>query len=317
MSIIEQAANRLEALARGAGIASPKQAYLEVPASAPASANAAALAADGREGLPGWRFEGRTTKPVTEQGERELRPRREVSLDLVELERAGYLVPSNTRSPMAQQLRTIKRPLLKNARNRQRVAERLSLIMVTSALPGEGKTYTSINLAMSIATEIDTSVLLIDADVARRGASTRLGVKADVGLLDLLSDASVQLEDATFSTNVPKLSVMAGGHRNELSTELFASRAMDDLLHRLASEFPRLVVVIDASPLLLTSEVKELAPRIGQVVMVVEAGRTQRAAVGHAFAALEHCPIVLSVLNKMRTETPGSDDGYGYGYGYY
>jgi protein-tyrosine kinase len=113
-------------------------------------------------------------------------------------------------------------------------------------------------------------------------------------------------------TNVPKLSVLPAGRHNHLSTELLASAAMDTLLRRLSSEYPGQVVVFDAPPLLLTSEAKVLASRVGQVVVVVEAARTQRASVKEAFAAVEQCPNVMSVLNKASRPAIG-----GYTYGYY
>jgi receptor protein-tyrosine kinase len=314
MSIIEQATKRLEALTRSGTI--PLAGRLAATA-APLDGGGAPLADPPVGNIARLRPDESVVAPGKVRVARELHPRRAVTLDLRQLELTGCLVPSDTRSPLAEQLRAIKRPLLKNARSKQCIAERLALIMVTSALPGEGKTHTSINLAMSIATEIDTSVLLIDADVVRHGAMTRLGVRSDAGLLDLLADESLQLEDVAMSTNVPKLSLLSEGNRNNLSTELFASAAMDNLLHRLASEFPRLVVIFDAPPLLLTSEAKVLAGRVGQVVMVVEAERTQRAAVGHAFAAVDQCPIVMSILNKTKFGSPDAGDGYGYGYGYY
>jgi protein-tyrosine kinase len=245
----------------------------------------------------------------------EAAPQVDVILDIAGLERAGQLVPTVERSVLAEELRTIKRPLLKSARSRNAIAERLPLIMVTSALPGEGKTFFAINLAMSIATEIDLSVLLIDADVVRQDAMDRLGVGQGSGLLDLLTDASLGLDDVVLRTNVPKLSVLRAGSRHNLSTELLASSAMDMLLHRLASEFPRQVVIFDAPPLLVTSQAKVLASRVGQVVLVVEASQTQRSVVAQAFAAVEQCPIVMSVLNKSAEQASGEGYGYGYGYG--
>lgn len=316
MSIIEQAAKRLEELNR-AGIDVPWAAtgradnalrkdnlgVLPLPQPGPALTAEAAP----RTAVPA------NDTPVRDAAEEP--PRVDVVLDIERLERTGQLVPMQTRTLLAEEFRAIKRPLLKNARSKKSAANRLSLIMVTSALPGEGKTFFAINLAMSIATEIDLSVLLIDADVVRQDAMDRLGVAAEGGLLDLLTDPSLSLDDVVLRTNVPKLSLLPAGRRNNLSTELLASSAMDKLLQRLANEFPRQVVVFDAPPLLLTSQAKVLASRVGQVVLVVEASRTQRNVVEQAFAVVEQCPIVLSVLNKASERASGA--GYGYGYGYY
>lgn len=235
-----------------------------------------------------------------------------VPIDLERLERTGYLVPTQTKSVLASEFGHIKRPLLKNARSRESATERLSLIMVTSALPGEGKTFCAINLAMSMSVEIDTSVLLVDADVMRPEVLNRLGVQANKGLLDLLTDRQLGLSDVVLETNVPKLAILPAGTRNRISTELLASEAMGSRLVALTEQYPDHVVIFDAPPMLVTSEAKVLAEQLGQVVFVVDAAATPRNAVLQAFAALEQCPIVMSVLNKA----PESADAIGYGYYY-
>jgi receptor protein-tyrosine kinase len=187
----------------------------------------------------------------------------------------------------------------------------MSLIMVTSALPGEGKTFCAINLAMSMAREIDTSVLLVDADVVRPEALTRLGVSPRMGLLDLLIDQNITLEDVMLATNVPKLTLLPAGNYNSRSTELLASDAMNRLLGDLAVRYSDHVVIFDSPPLLVTSEAKVLASRVGQVLVVVEACKTPCAAIERAFATLEQCQTVMSLLNK------GDEPAPGYGYGDY
>jgi receptor protein-tyrosine kinase len=181
--------------------------------------------------------------------------------------------------------------------------------MVTSALPGEGKTFCAINLAMSLSIEVDTSVLLVDADVVRPDVLSQLGVTAEKGLLDLLSDPGLDVGDVLLKTNVPKLSLLAAGTHHDRSTELLASAAMERLLAELSSRYPDRVIIFDAPPLLVTNEAKVLASRMGQVVLVVEAESTSRSAVEQAMATLTQCPIVMSVLNKGR----GPIQGHGYG----
>jgi len=236
-----------------------------------------------------------------------------VSIDLANLERSGYLVPTSRRTLLAEEFRHIKRPLLDNARSPGAGNGRHAEIMVTSALPAEGKTFFAINLAMSMAAEVDTAVLLVDADVVRPSVLQRLGIQAEKGLLDVLMDPALDVSDVVLETNVPKLSILAAGARNDRATELLASSAMDALLGELASRYPDHVIVFDAPPLLLTNEAKVLASRVGQVVLVVEASKTPREVVAQAFAAVEQCPVVLSVLNKApESATPL---GYGYYYG--
>lgn len=237
---------------------------------------------------------------------------REVTLDLARLEREGYLVPAQARSQLAEQMRIIKRPLLANARGESAQAlSRPNLIQVVSAMPGEGKTFFAINLAMSIAMEVDLSVLLVDADVLRPSVLARCGIEPARGLMDVLQSPSIELHDVMLRTNVAKLSILPAGTANSQSTELLASSAMEALLDELAAKFSDRIVVFDAPPLIPTTESRVLASRVGQVVMVVEAGKTTHAQVSQAYAAVEQCPVVLSVLNRARGK---SGEAYGYYY---
>jgi protein-tyrosine kinase len=326
MSIIEQATKRLEQL-ENAGVAVPWSAarIIRRPAQAhPSSLREAGFTApelqdpSRPDGLVSSDLHNGT---VAVQGDAESgqepvsRPELQttVTLDLERLREAGYLVPDQVRSEMAEQFRHLKRPLLKNSRAEAGAQDhRGSLIMITSAIPGEGKTFCSINLAMSMAMEIDTAVILVDADVVRPTVFARLGIDArPVGLLDLLNSEELMLEDALVATNVPKFSLLSAGVRSDRSTELLASAGMDRLLTRLVKEYADHVVIFDAPPLLLTTESSVLASKVGQVVVIVEASKTPRDSIRQAFAALRNCPVVMSVLNK------GDDPSDGHRYGYY
>lgn len=234
-------------------------------------------------------------------------------LDLDRLAASGHVVPSQPRTLVAEEFRYIKRPLLRNARSADAAASRSGLIAVTSAVSGEGKTFSAINLAMSLSMEIDTSVLLVDADVLRPDLLGRLGVAPRPGLLDLLADPGLVLDDVVLDTNVPKLSLLPAGTCTGVATEWMASEAMGSLLVDLARAAPRRLVVFDAPPLLMTNEAKVLASRVGQVVLVVEASRTPRSVVAAAFNELQKCPAVMSLLNKAPDRS--AHLGYGYGYG--
>lgn len=340
MSIIEQAAKRLEEL-RQAGVAIPwaaaglsekeLHAMVEAEARSPQISAAGGLAATARP------RPAPSLRPVGLAEEAALRPAAntpldapqvvpaavpaeparqsaEVKLDLDALQKAGHLVPSMARSGLAEEFRNIKRPLLKNARDTTHTSEHpRSLIMVSSALPGEGKTFSAINLAMSIAMEVDSSVLLVDADVLRPALFARLGLSNErKGLLDLLTEPGIDMADVLLRTNVPKLSLMGTGTLNAKSTELLASVAMTQLLDELAARYPDRIIIFDAPPLLLTTEARVLASNVGQVVMVIEASNTSLRDVKQAFAAIEKCPIVLSVLNKCHD--PFEKSAYGYYY---
>ncbi|WP_157271630.1 XrtA-associated tyrosine autokinase [Azohydromonas aeria] len=235
-----------------------------------------------------------------------------VTLDFEQLEESGVLVATRSRSTMAEEFRHIKRPLLANARKSSRKpGQREPLIMVTSSLPGEGKTFCALNLAVSMAIEVDMSVLLVDADVVRCNLMRTLGLQPRKGLLDVLTEPGLDLSDVLLRTNMPKLSLLPAGTCNVRSTELLASDAMDRLLQELASRYPDRVVVFDTTPLLLTSEAKVLASHMGQVVVVVEEAKTPYPVLEQAFSAVENCPVVMSVLNKGKKPTPDYGSYYG------
>ena len=238
-----------------------------------------------------------------------------IDLDLEAIAAAGMVSPTAPRSQIADQYRIIKRPLLENAAGRGKTppVAKGNLIMVTSALPREGKTFTAVNLALSIATELDNTVMLVDADVARPSLLELLGVPPQPGLLDLLQDGSLGLSDTLIRTNVDKLTLLPSGMSHPRATELLASDAMVRLLNGMAGRYPDRIIIFDSPPLLVTTESHVLATHMGQVVMVVEAERTLESEVMQALATIEACPVKLLMLNKARAEFR---KGYSYGYGY-
>jgi receptor protein-tyrosine kinase len=241
---------------------------------------------------------------------------KQVMLDLSRLRDAGLVDPkSNKTNRTTEEFRRIKRPLLMHVRGEgATVVDNANMIMVTSALPGEGKTFTSINLAMSIAMEMDKTVLLIDADVAKPDVTARLGVEAEKGLIDVLLDDGLTLPDVLLRTDVPKLTLLPSGSRHVHSTELLASERMRQLTLELSNRYSDRIVIFDSPPLLLTSEARVLASLMGQVVLVTEESRTPQHAVKEAVDLLGDNEIVGIVMNKGAKRTDG--DGYG-GYGYY
>lgn len=242
-----------------------------------------------------------------------------VRIDLDGLRARGLVVPNGPATRSAHEFRIIKRPLLGNAfgRKDQDPVNNGKRVMVTSALPGEGKSFTSVNLAMSIAAERDHRVLLIDADVAHPTIPGELGIRAKTGLMDWLIDGSPDLSQLVLPTNVETLSVLPAGRHDEHATEWLASEAMGRLLDELSRRYPDCVLIFDSPPLLVTTEARVLASYMGQIVMVVEAGSTPREAVSQALATISANEIVGLVLNKANnTERNGYYQGYGYGYGY-
>ena len=273
-SLIEQAARRLEQL---------RQAGVDIPASSGA--------------------ESPRSPPQPSQS-------RHVEIDLERLMRAGFLTPLAPRSLIADQFRVVKRPLIRNAMGRYGAdLARAKLIMVTSARAGEGKTFTAINLAMSLATELDTTVLLVDADVTRPAVMDVLGLPRGPGLLDLLRAGSVDLSETLLRTNVDRLSLLPSGTPHERATEMLASDAMERLLQDMASHYADRVIVFDSPPLLLATESQVLASHMGQIVMVVRAEETLQSDVQQALSTIESCPIRLMLLNQARK---AATSGYDY-----
>lgn len=289
-SLIEQAAQRLEQL---------RQAGAEMPVASP----------------PVAQIVGAAQEHVSEPSSSPLSRRIEIDPDA--LSAAGIVSPNAPRSQIADQFRVIKRSLISNAMGKgASIIANGNLIMVTSALPGEGKSFTAINLAMSIVTELDNTVLLVDADVARPSVMKILGLPDGPGLLDLVLDESTDMSSVLLKTNIDKLTILPSGTPHARATELLASDAMIRLLDEMAKRYPDRIIVFDSPPLLLATEARVLASHMGQVVVVVQAGRTLQSEVRHALATIEACPVKLMLLNQARTVFKGAYGYGGYTYGY-
>jgi protein-tyrosine kinase len=245
-------------------------------------------------------------------------------LPLEYLRARGFVLPDAAPNALSQEFRVIKRPLLDNAFGRGVPAlARGRQIMITSALPGEGKSFCAINLALSLSAERDTHVLLVDADVAKPSVLRELGVEGSdrhargghSGLMECLLDERVAVEDCILKTNIERLSVLPAGKPHEHATELLASASMAALVAHLANRYDDRVIIFDSPPILMTTESRVLASHMGQIVMVVEAGQTRRDAVTDALAAIGTPQHVGILLNKTHTPNSGGYGGYGYGHG--
>jgi protein-tyrosine kinase len=235
----------------------------------------------------------------------------QVTIDLGKLRRQGLITPQDQRSRIAEEFRLIKRPLIQNAFNHSTgKTNKGNLIMVTSAVAGEGKSFCAVNLAMSIAMEMDHTVLLIDADVARPAIPDYLGIKGGKGLLDVLLDERIELADVILKTNVEKLSVLLSGTKNAHATELLASQNMQDLLADIAQRYQDRIIIFDSPPLLLTTESRVLATQMGQIVVVVASETTSQKAVMEALRQIESCHDVKLIYNQARAYTTKAQHHY-------
>jgi len=227
----------------------------------------------------------------------------------------GMLTPKNGRSEIAEELRAIKRPILRKAfASEAKHGNHNNLVMITSSVPGEGKSFSAINLAISIAMELDRTALLVDADVAKPSLGKYLDFRAEKGLVDFLLDTKMPLSNVLIKTDLPKLSILPAGRQHHYSTELLASEGMNVLLDELSTRYYDRVVIFDSPPILVTSEAHVLASQMGQVVMVVEAGKTSQAMLKESISIIGNSNISGLVLNKSRIKSGGSNYGYGYGY---
>ncbi len=238
---------------------------------------------------------------------------RRYDINSAALRAAGYLPDAECERRFADQFRRIKRPLIDKAMSAEASTGNRRIVVVTSALPGDGKTFTSINLALSLAKERDMSVLLIDADVAKRSTSRILGLDSQPGLLDLLGENNRSVSSVVLSTSTRGLSILPVGFNAPNPTELMSSGRMRDIMTKLCSKDPHRILLIDSPPLLLTNEGPDLLKIAGQIVLVVRAGHTPRHAVQAAVEQIDNDKAGGIVLN----EAPGSSTGGYYGYGYY
>jgi protein-tyrosine kinase len=231
------------------------------------------------------------------------------------LQAADMLVPGSRQGPeFADEYRRIKRPLLSNAFGKTAsLVDRGNLILVTSSAPCEGKTYTAVNLALSIAREQDHTVLLVDCDVARQGTSRMFGLTGKPGLVDLLENENKTIGDALLRTDIDELTVLCAGKQHDYVTELLASQRMSSLVDEMVSRYDDRVIIFDAPPLLPTPQTRVLAELVGQIVFVIAAGQIPQTVVDEALEMLPDDKAIGLVMNK----TEGVQGHGGYYYGYY
>jgi len=236
----------------------------------------------------------------------------QIEINLAKLGKAGFITPETVNDELSHNFRQLKRPILNNVLGKgATVLDNANLVMITSSVPGEGKTFSAINFALSIAMEQDKRVLLIDADVNKPSHHEYFGVSSAAGLTDLLTGKVDDVSKIIYRSNIPRLSVMFAGGRTKHSTELFASQAMGNFVTDLSSRYPDRVIIFDSAPLLLPTEASVLASHMGQIVLIIEAEKTGHQLVRRSLDMLSN-RILLLVLNKMREKSDmGSYGSYG------
>jgi protein-tyrosine kinase len=239
-----------------------------------------------------------------------------VTLDLDDLRTKGFLTPQSPHALLAEEYRIIKRPLMRAAFNirREGASGRDHVVLVTSPQPGEGKTFTSINLGVSIASEPDFHVLLVDADVRQRGLSRRFGVVNRKGLTDVIRDPEMSLADVIVRTNIPNLSVLPAGQTANAPTEMLASQRAQDLIGEMTRRYADRFIIFDSPPVLAASEPGVLASYAGQVILVSTASETPKQALAESLTLLDTQAEINFILNRVTL--PASATRFGH-YGYY
>ncbi len=242
---------------------------------------------------------------------------KQIRLDFRALRQSGMITPDNMSSTLSNEFRGIKRKLLQKVRDPNTRAAVNNLIMITSSLPGEGKTFSSINLALSLAAERGLRVLLIDADVIRPSVGNVFVSPAKEGLTDLLSGRVKQVSDVLYKcTDVPNLSVIFAGSPRANSPELISSSQMANLCRELSGRYPDRVVVLDTPPVLASPEPAILATHVHQLIMVVSAAQTDKHQLRKALESVSSCQNVSLLFNKApRWNEAEYNSYYGYGYG--
>lgn len=262
---------------------------------------------------PGPAIERMAAPGREESAGRTIRTARTVEVEVATLRQKGIVTPGEERTATAETFQRIKRRILTNALSVNGNAP-ANLVLVTSALPGEGKTFCAMNLAISIALEVDHSVLLVDADVCKPSIAELLGLRAEKGLMDLLVDSRMDMAEVLYRTDIGKLTVLPAGTAQRHATERLASGATRELLRQMAARYRDRIIIFDSPPLLAASEATVLASQMGQVIMVVESGKTTESALKEALGHIDSSRLAGLVLNKG--EGPGLGNYYtGYGQG--
>lgn len=238
------------------------------------------------------------------------------AIDFDGLRDGGFLVPDMPATGLAEEFRIVKRQLVQGAFDAggAAAAGNGNLILVCSAQPSEGKTFCSINLALSMAAERDLEVLLVDADFAKPAVLSTLGLQGGRGLMDALADPASDIETMIIGTDLPGLSVLPAGRHHNDATELLASQRMQDIVDDLGRARNR-IVIFDSPPALASSAASVLALHVGQVVMVVNAEVTREGQLKDALSLLSGCPSIRLLLNRVRFAPGGRRFGAYYGYG--
>lgn len=309
MNLIERASRRIKGL-------NPEKSVVEK-----AAERLQSPVGDGLDVPPPLHADGNSVVGVSRDGAlapAARRTQRQITVDLDRLRSMG-MAPPGDESILGDEIRMIKRPLIDNAFSTAASRpENANLIMVTSAGPNDGKTFVASNLAMSMASEHGVRVLLVDADMAHPCIPKMFGFTASRGLIDVVEDPKIDLADVLIRTSIENLMLLPAGRHVALAHELLASPKMAQFVNDIAKRYADRIIIFDSPPLLARSEASILARHVGQVVFVIAAEHTSKAAVSDALRLVDERKYVGVVLNKTPSAFLREGFGqYNYKYKYY
>jgi protein-tyrosine kinase len=239
------------------------------------------------------------------------------NIDRARLVASNFIDPDGPVTGLSEEFRIVKRQLLLAARGGKgtEAVDRGERILICSAHPNEGKTFCAINLALSMASEKDNRVLLVDADFAKPSVLARLGIPSSPGLMDALANPAVDVEDYVIATDIPNLSILPAGAQTNQDTEYLAASRAEAVLNKLTEHDPARIVIFDSPPALAASPASVLALQVGQTVVVVHADVTTDSALRDALSLLSGCEHIQLMLNRAKFSPTGRKFGSYYGYG--
>lgn len=241
---------------------------------------------------------------------------RQSEINMEALRAKGFITPDTPATATAEEFRIIKRQLLRQVQlNRQQHVPNANLILVGSAHPDEGKSFCAVNLAISMASERDLTVLLVDADFSKPEILTSLGLKGGKGLMDVLSEPGLDIAQCLIRTNIPNLSILPAGRQHNHSTEHLASDRMKQVMQEISQRYRDRIIIFDSPPALASSSASVLATHVGQIIFVVEADKTRESDLQEALALMSSCPHIQLVLNKVPVHQQSRRFAHYYGYG--
>ncbi len=239
---------------------------------------------------------------------------RKIVLDRVHLAQMGIMMPWASTARIVEEYRTVKRNIIASwqSSDSETGNYRPRVIMVTSARPREGKTFSSVNLALAFAADENLATVLIDADAMRRDCARVLSIPEEPGFTDLLAGKGA-LSDTLIQTDLQNLLVLPSGPSGAHVPELLHGPGPGALFDEIAKRYPNHVIILDTPPCLASTDPAALAPIAGQIVFVIEAEHTQREEIDAALSLISSCPRISLLLNLI---PPGANEHFG-SYSYY